>query len=170
MWVSGTFSKFFSPLFLSCCKYLCQGKDVPAHLTQLTALKHNDNTVTMGLAALSCEAVTKAPRRRMKAGFLALALSGCSPSGSPSSAVAEPLQKLQPSHPHFPGVERGDVMWKSQECKSNTRLPEWGPKLGEATRRSFCSTTRNSARSPASLELLVGKATQTLALFAICFL
>lgn len=82
------FSKLFSPLFVSCCKYLCQGKGVPAHLTQLITLKHNDNTVTMGLVALSCEAVTNAPRRRMEVGFLAPAApplrwlsrsKGCSP-------------------------------------------------------------------------------------------
>lgn len=44
--------------------------DAPAHLTWLITLKHNDSMVTMGLAALSCEAVTKAARRGIKAGFL----------------------------------------------------------------------------------------------------
>jgi len=85
--------------------------DAPAHLTWLVTLKRNDSTVTMGLAALSCEAVTKAPKRGIKAGFLTPALSSFS--SSPSSAVGESLQRLQPSDPDFPGVERGGMMWKS---------------------------------------------------------
>lgn len=87
--------------------------DAPAYLTWLITLKHNDSTVVMGLMALSCQAVTKAPRKRIKARFLARALSSHPLSGSPSAVAGESLQSLQPSHPDFPGVERGGMMWKS---------------------------------------------------------